>query len=351
MKKIYFWSSETSSYRTKNMLRAFEECEECNVIISSQISFRDRIQKFLTCNIVYIAPYEHSLFKIFSSTLMKKKILCDIYAPKFDTAVNDMKIYRGSSLRGRLQYLRDRIAMTKSDRVFFLTNAEADYFPTTVGLKRSEIRCSIIPLCIDAKSRKSNLPFFTNQREEVHIYWTGSFIPLQGVDKVIEAFELLYKKGFPFKGYIIGPDKEEKLIYQNIVIEKGLDSVVLFPHIWGDMNLWENIILEDADISLGIFGDSKKAKTVLANKVVDGVSFKTPVVTGYSLGAKEFFDGLNNIYYCHNSAEDLANTIISICNSDFKTIKDNVDSSYEIFQKNFKYNAMKDRLFQVLIDL
>ena len=62
-------------------------------------------------------------------------------------------------------------------------------------------------------------------------------------------------------------------------------------------------------MALGVFGQSRKAKTVISNKVVEACSMKIPVLTGFAIGMDEFFDPDENIYFCRNEIHDMAKKI------------------------------------------
>ena len=53
-----------------------------------------------------------------------------------------------------------------------------------------------------------------------------------------------------------------------------------------------------ADIGLGIFGDTDKAKRVIPNKAYEIIAMKKPLITGDSSASREFFSDEKNALLC-----------------------------------------------------
>mgnify|MGYP002525808673 FL=1 len=54
--------------------------------------------------------------------------------------------------------------------------------------------------------------------------------------------------------------------------------------------------IADADIVLGIFGDTPQANKAMANKILEGLAMRKPVITGDSLSTRENFVHGEHLY-------------------------------------------------------
>lgn len=363
--KIFYWGTVRFGYRQEGfqnyVLEKDYNIEYAKIIINAE----NKYLKFLFCmindllnfssmlksNIIYIPPMEHTILKIILGRIFRKKIICDIYAPLFDMTVNDEKIYLKNSVMGRLYWYRDRIAMSKSTLVLFLNEAEKDHFCKTVNLSSEKINSAIVPLIINRKPF-AKLPYFLDKTRKLNMCWTGSYVSLQGLDKIIESAKILKSRNFNFILSIIGPENDKANKYEIKIYKEKLTDCIKFIKIWGDMGKWEEYICEKCDISLGIFGDSDKAKCVVANKVIDGIAFKTPIITGLSSGINNYFTQTNDIFTVNNTPIEIANKIIEVASKNISEINYYVENAYNIYIENFSknaYNKNLDKIFKELI--
>ncbi len=98
--------------------------------------------------------------------------------------------------------------------------------------------------------------------EKVSILFYGSFIPLHGIDVILNAFHLLEKEGITFQATIIGKGQtypEMKKLYDTL----NLKNVTMDGTFIDEKKLADKI--RESDIILGIFGNSTKAKSVNSN--------------------------------------------------------------------------------------
>lgn len=310
-------------------------------------SYYKIILRFFNSDVIYLGPMSHRILMIIICKIFHKKVICDIYAGLYDSTVNDRKIYTKNHLKARIHWLRDRLAMKYSDTCLFLNKSEKKHFIESVGLQENEVNAKCVPLAIEDKI-KSNLNYYQNSKTHMDICWTGTFIPLQGLDKIINAMKILDEKKMEFKLHIYGPDNANANIYKELVKELKLEKRIEFVDLWGDMMKWKAEIFEKCDLNLGIFGDSDKAKVVVANKVIDGITFGTPVLTGYSYGIDEYFDGVNDIYTVDNKPYEIANKIIEISQFNYEKIRLNCIKAYQIYSNNFTPSIFKDSLESII---
>src|SRR5690606_28996382 len=107
------------------------------------------------------------------------------------------------------------------------------------------------------------------------------FIPLHGVETIIEAARLLRNE--PIEWQLIGRGQEAEHIRQ-MLAEDPLPRVQ-----WAGWVAYEELkySLAGADLCLGIFGTSIKASSVIPNKVFQMIAAGRPIVTRDSPAIRE----------------------------------------------------------------
>ena len=54
--------------------------------------------------------------------------------------------------------------------------------------------------------------------------------------------------------------------------------------------------IADADIVLGVFGDTSQARKAMANKILEGLAMQKPVVTGDTISIRENFKHMDHLW-------------------------------------------------------
>jgi glycosyltransferase involved in cell wall biosynthesis len=116
----------------------------------------------------------------------------------------------------------------------------------------------------------------------VEVLFYGSFIGLQGPELIVEAAKLY--DGPPVSWHLLGAGP---LLAECQAAAQGMESVVFEP--WIDYARLPARI-QDADILLGVFGDSEKAGRVIPNKVYQALACGRPVITRHSDAYPEDLD-------------------------------------------------------------
>ena len=92
--------------------------------------------------------------------------------------------------------------------------------------------------------------------------------------------------------------------------------------------------IKKADLCLGIFGSTEKARRVVPNKVLDYLACGKLVVTGRNTALERCFKDGQDLIYCNMAdSQDLAKKIEYICHNydNIKHIENNAKSKIEDF--------------------
>ncbi|OGW42637.1 MAG: hypothetical protein A2132_01670 [Nitrospirae bacterium RBG_16_43_11] len=226
------------------------------------------------------------------ATLRGKPIVFDALLSLYDTVVNDRKLSGPNGFIGRLSFFIDRTACRMADVVVLDTDAHIDYFVRTFQLPRDKFRRVLVGADESQFYPTTQLRNqLTSQRLKVLFY--GQFIPLHGIEFIVRAAKILEKDNVEFT--IIGNGQEYKKI------RDMADVMNVWNINWIDWIEYNRLVnyINEADIVLGIFGGSDKAKRVIPNKVFQAIACKKPIITGDSPAARELFRDGENALLCH----------------------------------------------------
>lgn len=369
---LFILGKVTGSYRTQNFIKCIMDHTDNCLYLDGFVYQPKSIFKLLRfvskaihelsqslCNLynlfmsdaVYVCAMNHHnrLFKF--AYLMKKPILTEYYISQYDTFVNDRKTVKNTSLKAKYLMKVDRRALTKSDVVIFLNESEANYYSSIAEVNLQLINYRIIPLCVNERV-PAGLPYFNKNTSHINLCWWGTYIPLHGLDKILLAMQFLKKIGFPCRLYMFGDSDIKAAEYLSIIKEYGINDIVFVNNDYTFKNgKLEEFLMENCDIVLGTFGDSEKAKSVIANKIVDGIAMQAPVITGYSRALTEYFNGKDDIFLINNSAEVLAEKVIEVANMSTTDIHRCVKKAHQVYCNNFSVQIFNNRILKLLSDL
>jgi len=348
MLKVYVIGDLRGAYRNKYLVDILEKDKDI-VLHGSYLpgKFKKALSVFrlLTSDLVVISACNHNSVFAKVAYFAKKKILTDFYISFYDTDVLDRKIFDKTSKEAKRLYKIDQNALCGSSRVLFLNMAEATYYTGLFGMNVSQVNGQEVPLCIPAK-KPASLPYYNGKTNYIRFCWTGTYIPLQGLDRVLEAVKIATDKGLAMRLTVWG-DKEEKAEpFRKMAKQLGIEQYIDFINVWGELDRWEAYICENCDVTMGIFGASKKAQVVLANKVVDGVAYKTPVITARSGGVEEFFS--DELLVCENDPASIADKMIEAGSMSKATVEDLVERAYAVYEKDFTPQRFSERILRCI---
>ncbi len=281
------------------------EIIECRTELRGIIKYFDLIKKHWKIrkqyDVLLVAfPGWHAV--VLAKFLTRKPIIFDAFVSVYDSTVFDRKNTKKRSLKAKYFWLMDWLACKLADKVLLDTNEHIKYFVEEFGLNEGKfVRISVgaddsvlRPIKVEDKRRKSKFI----------VHYHGNVIPLQGVKYILESAKLLklYK------------DIQFNLIGSRVKrwYEKSFS---------GNVNFIENVPYEklaeyisQADICLGIFGDTNKTQRVIPNKVYEYMACQKPIITADTPAIRELFNE-NDLHLIPTaSPEVLAKAILKLKN-------------------------------------
>jgi len=293
---------------------------------------------------IMMIPWRGILTLPLAKLIHKKPI---IYFPAFsiyDTLVNDRKKIKKNSFKAKFVHFVDKLACKWSDLVIVESSEEINYFVNEFGLKKEKFRQ--YPLAADESIFYPVSPKIQSHEKFIVLFF-GSFIPLHGMENVVKTALILEKNSdivFKFCG-----DGQERPKIEKIIEKNNLNNVILLGLVSKE-KLLDNI--RDANICLGIFGDTRKARKVVTNKVFQILASKKPLITMESPASLEahLVDRKNCILVPPVNPEKLAKAILFLKN-DPKKRHEIAEEGYKTYHHYLSMNAAGKKLVSFVQEL
>jgi len=230
----------------------------------------------------------------------KGPLILDAFVSAYDTLCFDRKTFSPNSPLGVMTFHLDRLSCHLSDVIIVDTRAQAKYFQHTFQLPEFKFQV-VYAGCDDDLFR----PLEVSPSEIPTVLFYGTFLPLHGVDVIIQAAYQLRHEHLLFK--IIGRGQEYEKA-RSLASKLRVHNVQFLPPVpLEDLPL----IINRATICLGgPFGRSNKAQRVITSKTFQCLSAGKPTIVGETPANKELFTHGKNVWMCPaGDAEALADAI------------------------------------------
>lgn len=234
----------------------------------------------------YMGQLDVLVLRLFAQ-LRGVPLVWDAFMSLYDTVVEDRKLISSRHLLARILFAWEWLACWMADCIILDTKAHGQYFVDTFNLPPDKIERVFVGTETDVF-----VPSHSNQCESrtggetqpFTVLFYGQFIPLHGLGTVVEAAKLT--EGRNIRWVLIGKGQESSNIRK--LIER-LDSGNLRLVDWvpyEELSTW----IHSADVCLGIFGDTAKAKRVIPNKVFQVFAAGKPLITGDTPAIRELLE-------------------------------------------------------------
>ncbi len=220
----------------------------------------------------------------------RRRLIFEAFISLYDTAVHDRGLVKEGSLRARWLRFVDRLCCALSDEVIIDTQAHKRYFVSVLGVPEQKMRV------IYLEARRDLIPRRTAARNPgiFTVFFYGTYIPLQGIDHIIDAAKILEDRDPSIRFTFVGGGQTADAMLGKIE-ELGIRNIALLPF----QPLPELMKqLADADLALGIFGTTDKAARVIPHKVIDAVAAGVPVITRDSPAIRERYADHPGVQLC-----------------------------------------------------
>jgi glycosyltransferase involved in cell wall biosynthesis len=260
------------------------------------------------------------------SKFLSKSVIADAFVSLYDTEV--------------LKYVEDKVLCELADHVLLDTEEHIKYFSETFHVPRKKFSAIYVGSDDDY--------FYPRGKEEDDIFlrtFHGTFIPLHGVDCIVKAMKLLEAHD-DIKCEILGSGQTYGYVSQlartlrlrNVIFHRKFLKYEELPS-----------FIAKADVCLGIFGVTPKAKRVVPTKVYDVLAMKKPLITGDTPAIKEvgIVDRRHALLVEPGNPRALADAILEL-KDDERLRRRIAEGGYALFKEKFTPKAIGKRLKEVI---
>ncbi|TEU06577.1 MAG: glycosyltransferase, partial [Candidatus Aminicenantes bacterium] len=241
----------------------------------------------------------------FLSLLTSRKIIFDPLAPRYETKITDWKRKPPDSWQARWNFTIDSWAFELSDLILADTRAHKEYYCEKYGLSPDKVE--VLPVGYDDELYRPVSA--TNKEDRFTVLFYGSFLPLHGVDAVVEAAKIVSKEDASIDFVLIGSGQTLPRV-RALAAELNLSNI-RFESWLPQSELPQRIAA--ADICLGIFGRTEKAGRVVPHKIYQSMGMKKAIITAQTPAVEEFFSHRENIFLVPEPyPENLAQAVLKL---------------------------------------
>ncbi len=328
MKKVcYFGNYEKNYSRNRIIIKGLEKngvkvlhCNASGFLIFRYLKLLGQflnIFRTIDSIIVGFPGYMDIPLAFLLARTFKLKLYYDVFATRYETLVLDRHYIKTDSIKAKIYFYLDKIGIMLADVLIVDTNTHFKLYHEIYGLENTKVIVVYV-------GSDDEIFFPMDLKENVDVLFYGSYQPLQGVEFIIKAAE--YLPGVNFK--MIGGG-QTRITAEKLVRKMSIKNVIFEDWVpMKDLNLEIN----KARIVLGIFGKSLKAKSVIPNKVYDGLACRKAVIT---LRTSASLESLEKVCLLVNDEKKLAEEIRLLLRNSAKR-KIIAEKGYQFYLKNLR---------------
>lgn len=289
-------------------------------------------------DLIYVGFFGHIIVLILR-LFMNQPIVFDAFVSAFDTICFDRKIVSPTSLFGRLALWLDKRACQLANVVLVDTNEHANFFHDVIGVPREKLEVIYVG-CDD----RIFFPIDVTTNQCLVLFY-GTFLPLHGVETIIEAAKIVHKINPKIKFRLIGSSRLPKQILIGLASGQ-IENLQISPSV--PLKALPEIIAGASICLCGHFGESDKAKRVVAGKTFQCIAMGKPVIVGDNRANREVLTHKKDAWFCEmGNSSALA---MAICNllDDQNLIRSLGKNARNTYSTNFNNKILSKKLLTII---
>ena len=314
-KKVLFITTKNLDYirNTQDINIIKENSKEYKIIGSKEKSYPKRIvtvywnilkTSMKNFDLVFIGFAPQLILPIWNFKIKKKKIIIDFFISMYDTLVFDRKKIKENSIFAKILKAIDKKTILLADYIISDTKEHGKYFIEEFGANKNNLNVLYLEadksIYYEKRIEKPN-----KVKDKFVVLYFGSILPLQGVEIVLGAVDILKKEKDIFF-YVIGPiqKKYNKVESDNV---KYIDWL-------SQQELAKYINFSDLCLAGHFNKNINKARRTIPGKAYIYDAMNKKMILGENPANHELFTETKGKYYFveMGSSEKLAEKILEI---------------------------------------
>lgn len=233
-------------------------------------------------------------------------ILWDAFISLYDTVVLDRRLVSPRNVLARAVYAWEWLACRAADKILVENSEQASYLCSLHNLRHRKVDWVFIGVEPEVFPPRESVGRSRSDKETLVVFF-GQFIPLHGVKILLDAVRLTRNESI--RWVLIGRGQDQSLVEQ--AAREQLDKLTWIPWVpYRELIDW----IHNADICVGIFGDTDKAARVIPNKIFQILACGLPLITRDSPAIRDLFDPSPTgvVLISPGSATELADAVRSL---------------------------------------
>lgn len=219
-------------------------------------------------------------------------IIWDAFMSLYNTVVEDRRLIGPKHPLSRLLIAWEWAACRAAERVLLDTRAHVQYFVDSFNVPPEKVKRVFVGAETDVFMPDNYNQYESKKNTESALFtvlFYGQFIPLHGIDVVVKAANIT--EGNNIRWVLIGKGQE------SIKLRDLIDKLRPSNLEWIEWIPYDQLLtrIHSADVCLGIFGDTDKAKRVIPNKVFQILAAGRPLITGDTPAIRELLSPSQHI--------------------------------------------------------
>lgn len=310
--------------------------------IKAPISIFSQHSKISYESIIVGVPITKSIW--LANLIKRKPLLIDPFVSIYNSLVIDRKRFSYNSLISRLLHILDRKLFLNGRIILADTKTHAKYFSKQFNIPINRFRVLYIGADDELHFPMKDLP-----HKNFIVGFFGSYIPLQGINYILGAADIL-KSVKDIRFEMVGGTMKDHLFRSAIrkVKNKKLTNVTIIPRVpYKDIPKY----IQRSDIQLGIFGDSIKTRIVIPNKAYETIAMRKPLITGNTTAIRELFTDKKNCLLANVAdSESIAEQILDLYQNPSLRLKIQ-SNGYKLFMDNCTPKLLGKKLLEYIREL
>jgi len=271
--------------------------------------------------------------------IRSKPVVLDAFLSLYEAVVEDRKLAGPRSVKGRLLKFLDRASSKAAHAVLIDTQEHIRYYSDVIGVDSERF----IRVFVGAQEEVFHDDDAPRAQKPGAVLFFGSFLPLHGVDVIVEAAAKL-KDRADIRFTLVGDGPEWD---QCRALARETGAEINWERGWmGYGDLVERIA--QAEVCLGIFSEKSKAGRVIPCKIFNVLAMGKPLITADTPAAREALDnGESAILIPPGDPEALAEAVATL-HKDAELREKIAAGGLALFRDRFSYAALGKTLLEDL---